>query len=714
MSQPVLEDRTGSLGMPASSNSPVHPHPSLVEQRPKLKGHRRILQSLQRISSSPSLAKMGRISSSGYRSGHRGSMSCVSLSSPASGHGSSYGNYQSAYTSAAFSTAPTSVTSTPASDSQFFDSRVGIRLVETETNSRTSTAPTTAALPADIRPGVREPRYNGKSETDESPRECYTTIPIQLRRPLKQKNFDFWGELPHEIKVQIFQRLKPKEIVRCSAVSKSWYKMCFDGQLWINVDTEEYYRDIPGASLIKIMTAAGPFIRDLNLRGCVQLREKWANDGQKLLDACRNLENFSLEDCKIDREPVHRFILHNARLVHVNVSGLTALNNTTMKVIAQSCPLLEHLNVSWCPNVNARGLQKVVQSCIKLKDLRAGEIKGFDDEEFLHSLFTRNTLERLVVSQCLDLNDKSLQILMQGLNAEIDPLTDRAIVDPRRFRHLDFSRCRALTDQGIQFLAHNVPDLCGLQLSHCDGLTDEALAGVLDSAPYLTHLDLEELDDLSNVTLHNIAKSPCAKTLQHLNLSYCESLGDSGMLAVLKSCTGLRNLIMDNTRVSNLALVEAALQICNRNHSYGPSAPCSSTPVLQMTPTVGLHLIVYDCQNVTWTGIREVLYRNAEPPYPFRANISPQIVSLKCFCGYQATVDEHTKRILRGDIAAARRLEKKWAEYMVASEDAGATGAGSRRRRRRLREAAAVHADEEEGGPRGGRRRARSGGCIMM
>jgi F-box/leucine-rich repeat protein 2/20 len=99
-----------------------------------------------------------------------------------------------------------------------------------------------------------------------------------------------------------------------------------------------------------------------------------------------------------------------------------------------------------------------------------------------------------------------------------------------------------------------------------------------------------------------------------------------------------------------------------------------------------------------------------------------EIIELKCFYGWQMTVDEHTKRVLRGDLAAAARLDRKWAEYMMATEEAGAGGAGARRRRRRAREAERLYNDDEEDGdgsggvgPLGGRRRrARSGGCIVM
>lgn len=679
--------------------TPTSPHAELLslpfEQPPKLKGRRRLLQTLQRISSSPSLARVSRVPHSSYRGGGRGSMSCVSLSSSAVIHGHSYGNSCSSHSSAGFSTAPTSVASTPSPESQSFDPKVRIRIIENEPNSHFSMA-TSVALPADLRSVPKDTPLAAAHDVTESREDCFPRNKKRIVERRRREQFDFWGELPHEIKVQIFRFLKPKEIIRCSAVSKIWQKMCFDGQLWINVDTEEYYRDIPSKSLVKIMTAAGPFVRDLNLRGCVQMRDRWGSDGQRISDACRNLEYFSLEDCRIDRSSVHCFLLRNPRLVHINVSGLPAVNNLAMKIIAQGCQQLEFLNVSWCANIDTRGLQKIVRACPKLKDLRASEIRGFDDKEFLNDLFVRNTLERLIASRCNDLDDDSMGVLFQGIEPKFDTLTDRVIAPPRKFRHLDFSRCGAFSDRGAQYIAHAVPYLSGLQLSQCDRLTDNALAGILESTPLLTHLDLEELENLSNTTLQTLSRSPCAPVLQHLNLSYCESLGDAGMLPVLKSCSGLRNLVMDNTRISDLALTEAAAQLCTGDRAI-PSSP----------PRIGLHLVVYDCQNVTWSGVREVLSRNTDPQ-------RGQIISLKCFYGYQDTVNEHTKRVLRGDKAAAIRLERKWGEYMVASEEAGAGGAGARRRRRRLREAALIHADEEEGGPRGGRRRARSGGCTIM
>lgn len=702
MAQVILDEMTESSETmtPISAHgTPLPGGPNSFEQPPKLKGHRRLLRSLQRMSSSQSLASMRRTPPNSYSSGSKASMSCVSLSSSNSRQCHSSGNSYSSTQSGTFSTAPTSVASTPAPENQDFDLGARIRCLDSELAGHASSMPKSVPLPADMRSGTKEAMSAVTSGMAGVFEDYFSKPIVRVKELRKRRNFNFWDEIPQELAMHIFQFLRPKEIVRCSAVSRRWHGLCFDGQLWSNLDTQEYYQDIPAASLTKILERAGPFVRDLNLRGCVQMPESWGKDGQNISDACRNLEYFSLEGCRIDRSSVHYFLLRNPRLIHINLSGMKGLSNSALRIIAQNCPQLEHLNISWCENVDSRGLIRVVQSCSRLKDLRAGEVKGFNDQALLLELFNRNSLERLFVDHCVELDDEALQTLIQGVDPELDPLTERAMVTPRNIRHLDLSRCSQLTDKGVKCLAGNVPRLCGLQLSYCEELTDDALAGIFENTPQLTHLNVEEVDHLSNSTLHNLAKAPCAPNLQHLNISYCENLGDSGMLRVLKSCPKLHTVFMDNTRVSDLVLTEAAAQIRlrDRNNPLVTNAP----------PTVGLHLVVYDCQNVTWTGVREILSRNTEPN-------RREVISLKCFYGYQDTVNEHMKRVLKGEAKAASRLERKWADYMVASEEAGAQGAGARRRRRRLREAAMVHADEEEGGPRNGRRRARSGGCTVM
>jgi F-box/leucine-rich repeat protein 2/20 len=310
--------------------------------------------------------------------------------------------------------------------------------------------------------------------------------------------------------------------------------------------------------------------------------------------------------------------------------------------------------------------------------------------------------------------------MIHGPNPEVDILTGQALVPPRMLRHLDVSRCSNLTDNAVQALAHNAPLLEGLSLSGCSRITDSSLAALLATVPQLTHLDLEELSELTNALLsEHLVRAPCASRLEHLGISFCENLGDSGVLPVVKTCTALQSVEMDNTRISDLVLAEAAHMVKTRSNRSISA---------EWQPRTTLKLVVFDCGNVTWTGVNEILSRNAEAKHQSRCGSDgreyrsitypDEVIGLKCFYGWQMTVDEHHKRVMAADHVAANRLCRRWAEYMMASEEAGADGAGARRRRRRARQAAMLHADEEEAGVpgvgAGRRRRARSGGCEVM
>jgi F-box and leucine-rich repeat protein 2/20 len=715
------------------------------DQPIKSRRRQRIVQGLQRISSSPSLARLGRSRTSEYRSGGLASISCISLGSPLPSTSFSPPNSYSSQISAGYSTAPTSPGSI-AGGNCYLTPNAKIRFVERDRAGNEISTLRSVPLPSEAQ----------SCEDLEIEAKTSTAKPYPRR-----VDFNFWADLPHEIRVHILQFLSPKQIIRLSSVSRSWHDMCFDGQLWTELDCQSYYQQITSDALIKIMLRAGAFVKNLNLRGCVQLRDQWLSLGTRMTNQeCRNLENFSIEGCKIERSSIHFFLLRNPRLLHINMPSMQNINNSTMKIIASHCPLLEFLNIDWCSQVDTKGLKKVVQSCPKLTDLRASELRGLDDGEFMLELFHRNGLERLIIQHCDTLTDESLSILTNGIDPEIDPLTERTIVPPRCLRHLDISKCRSLTDKGVKSMAYNMPYLEGFRLCQNHALTDDGLIDILSNTPRLTHLEFEEVELLTNAVLTTFAATPGASSLEHLSISYCEHLGDVGVLPVLKACQNLTSLCLDNTRVSDLVLMEAAEQVRKRG----------STTNGRDRPKKGLSLVAFDCQNVTWAGVREIMSQNTrvlqsrslfQHKTLSRASVnektgevsaSPaittttaipvllypkEIIHLKAFYGWQQTVEEHYKRCTTARWSAAARLEGKWAEWMLASEEAvvgggHGTGWGGRRRRRRAREAENRVRDDEDGGDtggedgydggdglggrgrNGGRRRARSGGCVVM
>lgn len=428
-----------------------------------------------------------------------------------------------------------------------------------------------------------------------------------------------------------------------------------------------------------------------------------------------------------------------------------------MNIIAVNCPELESLNISWCNNISTHGLQRVIEACPKLKDIQASEVSDWGNLDFMQKLFLRNNLERLVLTNCDSLTDESLAVLIQGRHGEVGLSTHRPTIPPRKLRHLDLTHCLNISGRGVRKLVNNVPEIKRLKLAMCRGIVDESLTQLLPTTPELIHLDLGALEPLTNAVLHSLASSPCTRHLRYLRVTDCEKIDDVGILALLQSCTGLWSLEIDNTRISDLVLVEAARMVSQRTPR---TIIADDTPFL---PTIGLSLSVHRCFEVTWIGIHEILSRNAEvitntrtvelpqpaehsagspdvscfPPSPTRQlppslpvglrthNIHEhayptQIIAIYIgFDRYWPTVQEHTDRVLRGEFSAARRLEYRWAESMVAKEEIGAGGVGSWRRRRRARKAQRIYAEEEGLAVSTGvgvlrRWSARSGICAFM
>jgi F-box/leucine-rich repeat protein 2/20 len=276
-----------------------------------------------------------------------------------------------------------------------------------------------------------------------------------------------------------------------------------------------------------------------------------------------------------------------------------------------------------------------------------------------------------------------------------------------------------------------------LKLAMCRGIADETLAQLLPTTPVLTHLDPGELEQLTSAVLHSLASSPCARHLRYLRATDCKQIDDAGMLAMLQSCTDLWSLEMDSTPISNLVMIESALMVSRRIHRT-----IIADDAL-FIPNIGLSLGVHECFEVTWIGIREILSRNAkvitkikfvelqqsaEQPTRspkkatdishFLSSSTEQLTSsrpagphtheiyevaypteiIAIYIGFNRyqpmVVQEHTNRVLRGNFFAARRLEYKWAEFIIAEEKVGAGGMGSWRRRRGARKARRVYAEE--------------------
>jgi F-box/leucine-rich repeat protein 2/20 len=134
-------------------------------------------------------------------------------------------------------------------------------------------------------------------------------------------------------------------------------------------------------------------------------------------------------------------------------------------MLAQSCPQIQSLNVSFGTNTDGRGLRRVVEACRNLRALRACELQ-INDAPLMQALFKANTVERLHFGDAVGVTDEHIRLLVEGVDPEIDPFTDRNTAPP-------------MTDNALRYLAGNVPHLVTLELGGIASLTDAGLAQLL-------------------------------------------------------------------------------------------------------------------------------------------------------------------------------------------------------------------------------------------
>ncbi|BFZ54385.1 hypothetical protein PYCC9005_001420 [Savitreella phatthalungensis] len=471
-----------------------------------------------------------------------------------------------------------------------------------------------------------------------------------------------WAHLPVEVKTHILSFLSTADKVRCMQVNQELRDIVSNGTLWQTLDTSSFYARISQAQLLRLIHRAAPFVQVLNLRGCTQLRDTASVQ-------LTNLVNASFEGCRFfTTASLARLVGQNSRLQALDVSGLSAVNDSFLSSLCLSCSGLVALNINYCRNVSAQCLDTSIKRLSNLRDLRIAECRL--TRPAMRSLNELSDLQRLSMSGSVDLRDEWIQDLIYGKHEY--GLTFPEMRVRRPLVHLDLSRCRFLDGSFTRYLLGTTPNLEKLELAGFHQLRDHAIDCMAPYLTSLTHIDLSD-NRITDSCLSSLARH-CLK-LRHVQVSHCPNVGDPGVLALIGALE-LTHLECDNTRISNNVLSAIAAK------------PCA------------MRLSIYDCPNVTWTGVLSILTANSQRP--------EHMTRLKTFYGWQRPVDGHTKRILRGEIAAAREVERAWARYMMdGSEEAMRAGATAA-------DLGLLDFDEESTRIIGRERRRHSRSCILM
>ncbi|KAI5847737.1 hypothetical protein DFP73DRAFT_493128, partial [Morchella snyderi] len=456
---------------------------------------------------------------------------------------------------------------------------------------------------------------------------------------------DLWTPLPPELKLHILRHLSHQDLLRTAPTSRDFAALTRDGQLWATLDTTRYYSRIPAAQLAALITTAAPFLRHLNLRGCLQLAADWRQDA--VYFAPQNLRSVILEGAQPAKSALGNIVHRNPHLTRLDIAGCRALTPSVARLIAQSLPELEALDISWCTALEPRGLRRIVEGCARLRDLRACGVPGFDDTAVMAAVHAANRITSLTMNSCAALTDDAIRTLCLGPSHLSGGAAASSPPPPRKLTRLAVAACPRLTDAALHVLAAHAPHLAAFEAAGDAALTDAGLAALFARARGLAHVDVEGCVAVSDAAVVALARHGA---VVYLNVGGCADVGDGGVVEVLRRCGGLRCVEADGTGVTDRVLDEAVRAV--RYRGVGEVA-----------------VAVYDCPGVTWEGVRGVMAQNA-------GGVGGR-VKVKCYFGWQAVVDTHWERCGRGEFGDADKVERAWAAFM-----AGEAGGGRRRRRR--------------------------------
>lgn len=205
----------------------------------------------------------------------------------------------------------------------------------------------------------------------------------------------------------------------------------------------------------------------------------------------------------------------------------TLVTDKGMKIIAESCPLIEELNTSLCRSVTDVGLAEVARQC--------------------------PNLNKLLVNTCH----------ANGANMTDVGLTDVAMHSPT-LRVLKIVCCPQVSVTGIGYLAAYCKNLTELDISQCLGVTDDALKLLGRESKYLQVVEAAGCLQLTSVGVNALLSGCLYLTTLHIeNCHYVKGfchLQDLPRKNRLRNATHTNQLVTldDTDNTSQKEAVESA------------------------------------------------------------------------------------------------------------------------------------------------------------
>uniref|UniRef100_A0A4W5KDK7 F-box and leucine-rich repeat protein 13 n=1 Tax=Hucho hucho TaxID=62062 RepID=A0A4W5KDK7_9TELE len=355
--------------------------------------------------------------------------------------------------------------------------------------------------------------------------------------------------LPCKLSIKVFQSLNVGDLLKCAEVCRTWKAIAQTCSLWSRISFSVERDWITDSIVEQILQKYRPFVVHLNMRGCTSLQ--WPSF--KCISECRNLQELNLSECFNIKDEMVCMILEGCpTLLYLNLS-YSYVANGTLRELSRSCLNLQFLSLACCRRFTDKGLQYLAsgKGCHKLIHLDLSGCTQISVEGFRYIAAGCPLLQQIVFNDMPTLSDSCVLELAskcQSLSAislwDTPHLSDsafKAIAEVANLTKFSVDGNSRMSDISWRALCRSSPGLTRLHAADCPRMTDSSLKS-MGALKNLVYLNISHCSRVSDMGLRYLTEGPSASKLRELNLSNCSRINDLAIMRVAQKCSKLNHL----------------------------------------------------------------------------------------------------------------------------------------------------------------------------
>ena len=357
--------------------------------------------------------------------------------------------------------------------------------------------------------------------------------------------------LPEEIILYIFSFFNIPKLAACARVCKQFHRITSDESLWRSVVLIKKH-NINDDTLHKIaqkhpssLTISHCNTKNITLEGLCNLFRTCSQSltvldvsgssggvfvGESVLQhvssRCQNIRSLDVSWSNVGNEGVQSICHASKRLVHLSLNGCQSITDESIKAITEKhCESLEVFEVFGCFNITPISINLIAFKCKQLRILNLGQCHKVTNPALCAIARGLSKLESLDIRGCKLVRDSSLREIIMSCHM---------------LSTLVIANCPSVTDSTLITLASVCLQLRCLDVCGAGKITDRGVEALAKSCCMLRSLDLSSTKATGRSIM--VISNNCRKVLESLKLSFCHSITDTCLYALVRNCKKLKSL----------------------------------------------------------------------------------------------------------------------------------------------------------------------------